>query len=136
MRGFFDTNSFPEMIIDRCIEKFLNKVYSPPETIITVPREEIYAKIYYLGKDSDQLVGIFQTSIRDLYLQIKFKFCFINDSSIWAFSSIRKTCQMNFVPNVYKYICDACQMSYIGSTVKHSKVRFFQHMGVSIEPLY
>ena len=82
LRGFFDTNGFPKTIVDRCIEKFFNKIYSLSETIITAPREEIYVKLSYLGKTSDQLVGVFQTYLRDFYPQVKF--CFINDSSIGA----------------------------------------------------
>ena len=39
LRSFFDTNGFPKIIIGRCISKFLNKIYSLPETIITVLRE-------------------------------------------------------------------------------------------------
>ena len=70
------------MIIDRCIEKSWNKIHSPPDTIITEPRKEIYVKLSYLGKTSDQLVGVFQTYLRDFYPQVKF--CFINDSSIGA----------------------------------------------------
>ena len=31
--------------------------------------------------------------------------------------------------------CDVCQASYIGSTVKQSKVRFYQHLGYSHKTL-
>ena len=32
---------------------------------------------------------------------------------------------------IYRYTCDACQASYIGSTMKQAKVRFSQHLGIS-----
>ena len=132
LRNFFDTNGFPKIIIDRCISKFLNKIYTPPETISTVPREEIYIKLSYLGKNSDQLVTVFQTYLRDFFPQINFKFVFTNDSSIGAFFKHKENLPDELRSHIiYKYICDACQASYIGSTVKQSKVRFFQHMGVS-----
>ena len=76
---------FTMIIIDGCRDFFLNKMYCPLETIITAPREEFDIKLSYLGGNSDQLVGVFQTYSRDFYPQIKFKFCFNNDSSIEAF---------------------------------------------------
>ena len=92
-RGFWDTNGFPKIIIDRCIEKFLNKIYNPPETIIT---DEICVKLSCLGKNSDELFGVFQTYLRDFHTQIKF--CFINESSIGLFPNIRKTCWWTSFP--------------------------------------
>ena len=38
---------------------------------------------------------------------------------------------MTFIFILSADICDACQASYIGSTVKQTKVMFFQHMDVS-----
>ena len=32
---------------------------------------------------------------------------------------------------IYKFECESCKDSYIGSTMKQSKVRFCQHLGIS-----
>ena len=32
---------------------------------------------------------------------------------------------------IYKFSCGSCQGSYIGSTTKQSRIRFFQHLGKS-----
>ena len=32
---------------------------------------------------------------------------------------------------IYKFSCKSCQGSYIGSTTKQSRIRFFQHLGKS-----
>ena len=66
------------------------------------------------------------------YPHLDFKLVSRNDFKIGSFfqsaESIPNELRFNII---YKYICDACQATYIGSSTKQAKIRFYQHLGIS-----
>ena len=132
LRNYFDINGYPSFCIDKCLKQFLNKVYHPTEPVITVPREQIFIKLPYFGQNSVDLVNFFVETLKFFYPQIDFKFVLGNECSIGGFFKLKEALPDELRSHIiYKYICDACQATYYGSTVKQSKVRFSQHFGKS-----
>ena len=82
----------------------------------------MYIKLPFLGKSREDLVDFFIETLK------KFTLKWISNFTL----------EMNLLLVVffifyiiYKYIRDACQATYYGSTVKQSKVGFSQHFGKS-----
>ena len=64
LRNYFEINGYPSFCIDKCLKQFLNKVYHPTEPVITVPREQIFIKLLYLGQNSVDLVDFFVETLK------------------------------------------------------------------------
>ena len=45
--------------------------------------------------------------------------------------NLKTPCLLSCAQILYKFSCRSCQGSYIGSTTKQSRIRFFQHLGKS-----
>ena len=63
-------NGYPSFCIDKCIKQFMKKIYSPTETLITVPRENIYIKLKYLGQISKHLIDFIIETLKKIYTQM------------------------------------------------------------------
>ena len=88
----------------------MNKVYHPTEPVITVPREQIFIKLPYLGQNSVDLVDFFVETLKKFYPQIDFKFFLGNECSIGGFFTLKEALPDELRSHIiYKYICDACQ---------------------------
>ena len=67
-----------------------------------------------------------------IYPQISFKFSFKNNFTIKSIFNYKDRMPAELCSRIiYKFECESCKDSYIGSTMKQSKVRFCQHLGIS-----
>ena len=125
-------NAYSLKFIDKCISKFLNKIYDPKPVVTTVPKKELRILLPFLGNISKitrtrltktltkhlkfcKLSIVFQTSNR-LRNYFKFK------------DNVPETLRSNCI---YKFTCGSCTASYNGKTFRHMKVRVSEHQGVS-----
>ena len=49
LRSIFKCNNYPINITDQCIKKFLDKLYVPKQTVLTVPIKELLVVLLFLG---------------------------------------------------------------------------------------
>ena len=59
--------------IDECLEQFFNKVYRPTEPLVTVPREQIYIKLPYIGQSSEYPVNFFYRNFEIILASNRFQ---------------------------------------------------------------
>ena len=52
----FIGNGFPKRLVDNCVRQFLNKMFCPAQRLTTVPRDNHYVSLPYLGPPSVKLV--------------------------------------------------------------------------------
>ena len=52
LRQIFKYNSYPVTLIDQCVKTFLNKIFVPKRTLITVPKKDILIALPFLGQFS------------------------------------------------------------------------------------
>ena len=52
LRSTVKCNNYPVNIIDQCIKKFLDKLYTPKQIVLTVPKKELLVVLPFLGKFS------------------------------------------------------------------------------------
>ena len=66
------------------------------------------------------------------YPQFEFRFHFHSAFLIGSFFKGKDWIPDELKSNiVYKYTCDTCQASYVGSSTKQAKFQFSQHIGIS-----
>ena len=132
LRNILLRNGYPSRIIERCLQSFLNKLYSRKEVLLTVPRKEVLLVLPFLGKVSLQvrtrLERLFAKHIPCCKLRIIFK-CNSRLSSFFRFKDVLSGVVRSKV--VYKFTCAGCNSSYIGKTMRHLGVRASEHIGVS-----
>ena len=135
LKLIWQKNNFPVYFIDKCIQKFLDKLFVRTNVTKTTPEKERLAiHLPFLGKISKQL----KTQLRDIY-----KTCLPNiklDIVFHAKNRIRNAFSFkDIIPKelqsliIYKYKCSICNDAcYVGKTKRHYKVRAYEHLGLSI----
>ena len=132
LKTFFENNGYPLKLFDSILRKFLNKVRRPIIPTITVEKRTVYVSLPYFGPLTHDLGKQLNVVLSPCYPQINFKFCFKNNYRISSFFEFKDSLPAELCANIiYKFSCGSCQGSYIGSTTKQSRIRFFQHLGKS-----
>ena len=99
---------------------------------MTVEKRTVYVSLPYFGPLTHDLDKQLNAVLSPCYPQINFKFCFKNNYRISSFFKFKDSLPAELCANIiYKFSCGSCQGSYIGSTTKQSRIRFFQHLGKS-----
>ena len=100
--------------------------------IWSLPKDIFYVKLSFLGSAAEKSLPKLKTLLYRYYPQFEFRFHFSSDFSIGSFFKGKDQIPDELKSNiVYKYTCDTCQASYIGSSTKQAKFRFSQHIGIS-----
>ena len=77
LKKIFSKNGYRMKFIDRCIYKFLNKIYSKKEVVTTVPKKELSIILPFLGSVSwkirNDLLRSLETNVPFCKLKIIFK---------------------------------------------------------------
>ena len=132
LKTFFENNGYPLKVFEFILRKFLNKVRRPIMTTITVEKRSVYVSLPYFGPLTHDLGNQLNAVLSPCYPQINFKFCFKNNYRIFSFFKFKDSLPAELCANIiYKFSCGSCQGSYIGSTTKQARIRFFQHLGKS-----
>ena len=134
LKSIWQKNSFPLSFIDRCIQKFLNKLFVKRKTKkLASNKKEVMICLVFLGKISivvkKKLQQIFKECGKGLHLRIVFK----SPNRLRNGFSFKDALPKNMDSLLlYKFTCDACNCVYIGETKRHFQVRAYEHLGVSV----
>ena len=121
-----------ELISCSKCRRFLNSIFVKTTQIPTVERKKFYISLPYYGQESEKLYNSLITSLSIYYPQVRFILSLKNSFSIGSLFRFK-----DLVPPelrfgiIYKFSCDSCQASYVGSTRRRCKERIDQHLGVS-----
>ena len=129
-------NSFPMWLIDKCIRKFLNKMFVPKRVDTADKNDEnkmLRLVIPFLGRSSLELKKhLIKLLKRNLPSGYKFTIVFKSQTKIHQFFKFKDNFPKHMMSHiVYKYTCDRCNAIYYGLTERHVKYRWSEHMGVS-----
>lgn len=132
LKNILRKNGYPLYFLDKCVKRFLDKIYIPRVPIITVPRKEIFICLPYLGKMSlvtrTKLCNIVRKNLPQCDLKVIFK----SNCRLSGFFKYKDKVEKALLSKVvYKFTCGCCNASYIGETKRHFKVRACEHMGLS-----
>ena len=132
LKETFKKNSYPDHFIDKCIKKFWEKVFGHKK-ITTEPKVEYKICLPFMGIHSD-IVKKKLSRITSKYLT--------NDRISIIWNSPRKLRNLFTYKDklpmrlcskiLYQYSCDGCNSIYLGKTERHSLVRAYEHLGLSL----
>ena len=126
-------NGYPESFIDRLISSFISKLYSkkqqPPDDN---PKKSFQIFLPYLGTFSKRIEKKIKASLRTNLPKVDVKFVYraaTRLNNLFAFKDKIPSYLRSGI--VYKFKCGGCNSTYIGESIRHSKRRFCEHMGIS-----
>ena len=132
LKEIFEKNGYDNKFFDKCLQTFLNKIYSKKVPQHTVPKKDLYIFLPYSGKLSLSARATLEKTFRDIlpYVNLKVVFRIKNRlSSKFTFKDkISKEMRSLLC---YKSQRSSCNATYYGKTKRHFKVRVSEHMGVS-----
>ena len=132
LRLFFRNNGYPLFLFDNIVSKFLNSKYYSSPPVATASKQQIYISLPFFGAPSLTLSKNLTRILSKSYPQIDFKFTFQNNFTIASFFKYKDSLPAELCSSViYKYSCGTCHGSYIGSTTKQARIRFYQHLSRS-----
>ena len=132
LKNFFTNNGYPLKFFERIVGSFLNRIKTTNIPVITVPKDEFYVSLPYLGPISHEMERFFLKVLTPSYPQISFEFSFKNKFQRKFFFNFKDLLPADLRSHIiYEFQCESCQDSYIGNTTKQAKVRFSQHLGIS-----
>ena len=132
LKEIFEKNGYDNKFFDRCLQTFLNKIYSKKVPQHTVPKTDLYIFFPYLGKLSLSARSTLEKTIRDILPCVNLKVVFrIKNRLSSKFTFKDKISKEMRSLLCYKFQCSSCNATYYGKTKRHFKVRVSEHMGVS-----
>ena len=123
LRKYFLSNGCSNNFIDKCISKFINKLYIKKSVMLIVPKEQLDVVLAFMG-----IMPALVKSLHKLLLFCKVKIVFRISNCLKnyfrfkdIFSEPHRSCQ------IYNFTCGSCNSSYTGKTFRHIKVRVSEH---------
>ena len=110
----------------------VNKIFSKKVPRHTVPKNDLYIFLPYLGKLSLSARSTLEKTIRDILPCVNLKVVFrIKNRLSSKFTFKDKISKEMRSLLCYKFQCSSCNATYCGKTKRHFKVCVSEHMGVS-----
>ena len=132
--SYFTMNKYPNGIIMKEINRFLNRMLDPGPSMCSVQKRKLYVKFQYLGPLSFHLRKNLRKLLNTCYPQIDFRFVFVNGNTIKNLFPYKDRIPDLLQSNViYQYDCVRCNsdVSYIGQTTCNLAKRIAEHEGIS-----
>ena len=135
IKSFMLKNGYPSELLDRMVTLFLNKIRAPPSVplVDTENNVKCYQIILpYLGSFSKRVEKKIKHGLQQHMPNIKINVIYRASTrlrTLFAFKDKLPSYLNSGI--VYQFTCGRCNSAYIGETIRHSKTRFCEHMGVS-----
>ena len=136
LKIIWQKNSFPVYFIDKCVYKFLDKLFTRPnkgnETVLE--KEKLSICLPFLGNISIQLkkrlVGIYKECLPNIKLDVIFH-SKNRLKNAFLFKDMIPRELKSLV--LYEYKCGICNdTNYVGKTKRHFITRGYEHLGLSV----
>ena len=131
-KEIFLRNGYPSSFIDQCIRKFLDKIFIKKIRVQTAPKKEFLIVMPFLGSLSGKIEKRIRSLIQKMIPWGKVNIVYKTQCRVSQLFRFKDS-----IPNdlkshlVYYFKCPSCNAEYIGETMRHSKVRWSEHLGIS-----
>ena len=118
------SNGYSKKFIDKCISKFMNKLYIKKPVVLTVLKKQLYFVLHFHGEN----IGF--SNKRLPFCKVKIVFKISNPlKNYFSFKDVIPEPLRSCL--IYIFTCGSCNAAYIGKTFRHMKVRVTEHQLVS-----
>ena len=133
LQTFFFNNGYPKDLFSKILKTFLNNIFFPKTPIFTVNKKIVYFSMPYYGYISNKIKNEIQSLVEKRYPQLDLRMVFVNRFTIGSFFKHKERLPSDVCSCViYRFQCEECNSSYIGSTIRHFRVRAHEHMSLSV----
>ena len=133
LKDIFRRNSFPVYFTDRCVKKFLDKIFIEKNVVFTVPKKVVRITLPFLGKQSFEIKKRLKTFIGTNFPQCDLQIIFNCNNRLRNFFNFKDKIPHSVRSHLlYRFTCDDCKAIYIGKTRRHYGVRVNEHLGISL----
>ena len=110
LKNFFIANGYPENVFDNMCMKFLDKLYSPTDTIYTSDKLPFYFVLPYYNKQCETIAKKIKVALQDLYPQISFN-CILRDiSNLASFFSYKDRISQTVLSKIINLLVEAAML--------------------------
>lgn len=134
LKSVMGKNGYPRHFVDKCIITFFDKISAPKRTVMTANKKEIRICLPFLGSESLRIrSGLIKFAKNYLPGSCKLQVIFSSGNRLGDFFRFKDKIPIDCRSYLlYKFLCGKCNLAYYGKTIRHFKVRVFEHMGVSL----
>ena len=125
------SNRYSNKFFDKCISKFMNKLYIKKPAMLTVPKKQLHLVFPFMGKMSALVKSGLARSLHKRLPFCKVKIVFKTSNCLKNYFSFKDVAEPLRSCQIYNFTCGSCNASYIGKTFRHMEVRVSEHQGVS-----
>ena len=126
------SNGYSNKFIDKCISKFMNKLYIGKPVMLTVLKKQLYLVLPFMGKMSTLVKSGLVRSLHKRLPFCKVKIVFKTSNRLKNYFSFKDVVPEHLSScQIYNFTCRSCNASYIGKTFWQMKVRVSENQGVS-----
>ena len=129
LKNIFGKNRYPLNFIDKCIFRFLNKMYTKKEMVHTVPKKDFLIVLPFLGSISGKVRNELMKSFKELSQAFNIKIIFKSSRKMSSFFSYKDSLPKSLLSGIiYHFQCAGCNLRYIGSTKRYFEKRLEEHL--------
>ena len=133
LKEIFQRNGYPKSFVNKCFKKFLDRLHIIKPTSATMEKKTLHLVLPYLGSISLQVWTKIRNAMENISNHSKLQVIFKNKRKLSNMFRFKDCVPHDLVPGVaYEYTCSRCNSSYYGETERHLKVRFGEHIGISL----
>ena len=123
-------NGYPIQLIDRAITTFLGRLHKPKAK--DECQEAAMIVLPFLGSYSKLIEKKIKQSLRQHLPNARVNFVYRASTRLHSLFSFKDQIPSYLHSGVvYRYTCSRCKSTYIGETIRHTKRRYYEHMGRS-----
>ena len=124
-------NSYPISFIDKCVKRFLNKVFVEKNFFLTASKKQLVCVLPFIGKKSLQLRSRLIKSIQRNLQFCSLKVVFQSTCKLRSLFHFKDTLDKKIRSDlVCRYTCSNCNVTYYGKTYRHFFTGAAEHMGI------
>ena len=132
LKKIFSKNGYRDRFVDKCIFRFLNKLYEKKQPVQTVPKKEVTIMLPFLGSISWKIKNDLVSSLKKAAPFCQLKIIFKTSRRLSSMFSFKDKIPLSLVSGViYKYNCVMCNRHYVGSTKRYWEERLAEHLHIS-----
>ena len=132
LKDILKRNGYPISFIDKCVKRFLDKVFIEKKTFLTASKKQLFCVLPFIGKTflqlRSRLVKFIQGNLQFCSLKVVFQ----SPCKLRSLFHFKDTLDKKIRSDlVYRYTCSNCNVTYYGKTYRHFFTRAAEHMGIS-----
>ena len=129
LKDILKRNGYPISFIDKCVKRFLDKVFIEKKTFLTASKKQLVCVLPFIGKKLLQLRSRLVKSIQGNLQFCSLKVVFQSPCKLRSLFHFKDTLDKKIRSDlVYRY---TCSYRYYGKTYLHFFTRAAEHMGIS-----